>query len=76
MQTDAAINVGNSGGPLINLDGQVIGINNMKAPAGEGLSFAIPIDTVKRLLSEISRLVCRKQAVSPADGCEAHWTGC
>ncbi len=50
LQTDASINVGNSGGPLLNVAGQVIGINTAIVASGQGIGFAIPIDTVKKLI--------------------------
>lgn len=53
IQTDASINPGNSGGPLLNAQGQVIGINTAKIQTGEGLGFSIPINLVKPIIAEV-----------------------
>jgi len=62
LQSDAAMNPGNSGGPLIDTDGAVVGINTAIIPSAHGLSFSISIDTAK----EIARYLIRDRKVTKA----------
>lgn len=55
IQTDASINPGNSGGPLVNTQGQVIGVNTAIDARAQGIGFAIPIDNVKQIVAQLEK---------------------
>lgn len=55
IQTDASINPGNSGGPLINTEGEVIGVNTVKLSEAEGIGFAMPINIVKPIIEKLEK---------------------
>lgn len=52
IQTDASINLGNSGGPLLNVNGEIIGLNTAMNMAAENIGFAIPVDRIRRVLKD------------------------
>ncbi len=54
IQTDATINPGNSGGPLINSNGEVIGINSIKITNAEGIGFAVPVNIIKPIIQSFA----------------------
>jgi serine protease Do len=55
IQTDAVVHPGNSGGPLINLRGEAIGLLTALSPAGQGIGFAIPANMVRRISEQLRR---------------------
>lgn len=65
IQTDAAVNQGNSGGPMLNEVGEVIGMISMRALFGEGIGFAIPVDSIR---SALPSLISRKKVPRPYIG--------
>ncbi len=68
IQTDTAINQGNSGGPLLNSSGELIGVNTMivsRSGSSAGLGFAVPIDTVKRITPQ---LIAHGKVIRPGLG--------
>lgn len=61
IQTDAALNPGNSGGPLLNIDAQVIGVNVAVGQGTENIGFAIPVNELKALLEDFNAGIERKR---------------
>ncbi|XP_012569478.1 putative protease Do-like 14 isoform X2 [Cicer arietinum] len=55
LQTDCAINVGNSGGPLVNMDGEIVGVNIMKVLSADGLGFSVPINSVCKIIEHFKK---------------------
>jgi len=63
IQTDAALNPGNSGGPLINKEGKIIGINNFKLGTGENLGFALESNYIQEVVNAISEKLLNRTLI-------------
>src|SRR5439155_7137526 len=55
IQTDASVNPGNSGGPLVNVDGDMVGVATAIIGGAQGIGFAIPIDRARRIVDDLLR---------------------
>lgn len=69
LQTDAAINAGNSGGPLLDVEGRVLGVNTMVRRDGQNLSFAVPVDSFRQDLDRHGGAVASVLALNPVYRC-------